>query len=155
MLTVVGGIGYVSGALFGGLMAGAGVVASRGHVQQPGRRVRRPRQHLLDAGQRLPRPHRPGRDGCRREPQRAGSLGHRDLAQDRAGPAVLVGAAALEAVFYLLALFDVIGNWWFAALTVLLYANTPRIARTLMPHAVLSPEELAAPRPVPLERVGL
>lgn len=155
MLTVVGGIGYVSGALFGGLVAGAGVVAvvatfnnlaagsaGLGNIYSTLASVflvltalvgmgvgENPsgRAHLVTATWRRIAPARP----------------------------VLIGAAALEAVFYLLALFDVIGNWWFTGLTVALFVYTPRIARTLMPSVVLSPEELAVPRPVPLERVGL
>jgi|tagenome__1003787_1003787.scaffolds.fasta_scaffold20989518_7 branched-chain amino acid transport system permease protein len=155
MLTVVGGIGYVSGALFGGLMAGAGVVAVVASLNNlaagseglsniystlasvflvltalVGMGVgENPsgRAHLVTATWRRIAPARP----------------------------VLIGAAALEAVFYLLALFHVIGNWWFAGLTVALFACTPRIARALMPSAVLTAEELAVPRPVPLEQVGL
>jgi ABC-type branched-subunit amino acid transport system permease subunit len=155
MLTVVGGIGYVTGALMGGIFAGAGIVAvvatlhnlaagseGLGNIYSTLASVflvltalvgmgvgENPsgRVHLVTATWRKIAPARP----------------------------VLVGAAALELVFYLLALTGVIGNWWFVALTVALFVYTPRIARTLMPHVVLTADELAVPKQVPLERIGL
>lgn len=155
MLTVVFGIGYVSGALFGGLMAGTGVVAvvatfNNLAANSPGLSNiystvasvflvltalvgmgvgENPsgRVHLVTATWRSIAPARP----------------------------VLIGAAALEAVFYLLALFHVIGNWWFAGLTFALFAYLPRIARALMPGRLLTPDQIAQRHPAPPEQVGL
>jgi branched-subunit amino acid ABC-type transport system permease component len=155
MLTVVGGIGYVSGALLGGLMAGAGVVAvvatfhnlaagsaGLGNIYSTLASVFLVLTALVGMG-------------VGENPSGRAHLVTTTWRRIAPARPVLIGAAGLEVVFYLLALFGVIGNWWFAGLTVALFIYTPRIARALMPRAVLTPEELAVPRPVPLEQVGL
>ena len=67
---------------------------------------------------------------------------------------MLLAGAAVEAVLYVLALTGVLGNWWFVALTVLLFAYLPTVAHRLMPE-VVDGGQAHAPEPLPLERIGL
>lgn len=155
MLTVVGGIGYVTGALFGGLLSGAGVVVivatlnnlatgseGLGNIYSTLASIVLVFTALIGMG----------------VGENPSGYVHTVVTTWRSiSPArpVLLGVAAVEAVAYLLTLGGVLGNWWFVGVTVLLFAITPRLARTFMPQAVCTPEELAAPRPVAAEQVGL
>ena len=156
MLTVVFGIGYVTGALLGGLMAGTGfvvVVGTFNNLAADSAGLSNVYSTLASVFLVLT-----ALIGMGVGEHPSGRV-HEAVAtwrSIRAARPVLIGLATLEGVFYLLALFEVIGNWWFAALTIALFSFTPRIARTLMPTAVLTPEQLAErQRIVPVEQVGL
>ena len=59
------------------------------------------------------------------------------------------------AVTYLLALGGVLGNWWFASITIAVVFLLPVIGEMVMPGAVLTPEELAAKKTLVPEEVGI
>ncbi|WP_067180561.1 ABC transporter permease [Microtetraspora niveoalba] len=155
MLTVVGGIGYVSGALFGGLMAGVGFVIiigtfndlamadpAMGTVYTSIGQLAMVATALIGMGV--------GKNPSGTVHDLVGS--YRAL---RNAKPVLVGGAAAEAVLYVLALTGVIGNWWFAILTACLGMMLPVLGRMLMPAAVLGAEEAARRRSTPLELAGV
>ena len=155
LLTVVAGIGYVSGALFGGLVAGVGFTIIVGTfsdlaVAQPGMaNIYSILANVAVVGTALIG------IGVGRNP--SGIVhdvlkGYRTLS--RATP-VLWGALAFEAALYGLTLAGVVGNWQFAIVTVLLGFLLPLIGRTLMPRRVLDEEQLAARDETPPELVGV
>ncbi|MBE3011751.1 ABC transporter permease [Microbispora sp. NEAU-D428] len=129
MLTVVGGIGYISGALFGGLMSGVGftiMVATFNDLA-----VAHPSVETIykTIGQLLVVATALIGMGVGENP--SGNVhkiveGYRTL---RGAKGLLAGAAAVEAVLYVLALTGVIGNWWFATLTVCLAMALPVAGR--------------------------
>jgi hypothetical protein len=153
MLTVVFGIGYVSGALFGGLMSGAGlvvVVATFNDLAAGSDGLENVFHALASVTVVLT-----ALLGMGVGENPSGNV-HQVVqnwrAVRRARP-VLLGGAAVEAVLYVLALTGVLGNWWFVALTVLLYVHLPTVARRLMPQAVDgAQEEMPA---TPPEQIGL
>ncbi|MCZ2528205.1 branched-chain amino acid ABC transporter permease [Streptomyces sp. HB2AG] len=146
MLTVVAGIGYVSGALLGGLLAGVGFAVlvttfndlAAAHPDLAG--LYRLLGHLVTVS--------PALIGIGVGHNPSGTVhqiaeGYRSLR--RARP-VLVGGAVLEAVLYLLTLSGAMDRWWFGILTVVLVMMLPLLGRMLMPAAVLGPEEHARQR---------
>jgi branched-chain amino acid transport system permease protein len=156
MLTVVGGIGYVSGALAGGLLSGVGfgiAVSTFNHLAG----------HHLDlhglfavlAHLAAVAPALIG-VGLARNPSGAVSdiiAGYRPLA--RARP-VLIAGAVIEAALYVLALAGGLTNWWFAILTASLVMVLPVIGQVAMPGAFVEAGELARRRAeVPVELVGI
>ncbi|GGO72747.1 ABC transporter permease [Nonomuraea cavernae] len=155
MLTVVGGIGYVSGALFGGLMSGVGFVIIIGTFNDLARATPEMATIYQTLGQVVLVATALIGMGVGKNP--SGLVhdlfdGYRTL---RGARPVLAGGAAAGAVLYLLALTGVIGNWWFAILTALLVMTLPALGRALMPRAVLTEEELARRRSVPPELAGI
>ncbi len=156
MLTVVFGVGYVSGALFGGLLAGVGfgiVVATfqnlaQNHIDLHG--VWSFIGHFAAVAPALIG------IGVGRSP--GGSIGdivasYRPLAKARS---VIIGGVVVEAVFYGLALGGVINNWSFAALTAVVFLLLPVAGQVLTPAAFLGEEEVARRQAeVPLELVGV
>jgi branched-chain amino acid transport system permease protein len=156
MLTVVFGVGYVSGALFGGLLAGVGfgiVVATfqnlaQNHIDLHG--VWSFIGHFAAVAPALIG------IGVGRSP--GGSIGdivasYRPLAKARS---VVIGGIVVEAVCYGLALGGVINNWSFAALTAVVFLLLPVAGQVLTPAAFLGEEEVARRQAeVPLELVGV
>ncbi|MQW77559.1 ABC transporter permease [Nocardioides sp. dk4132] len=159
MLTVVGGVGYVSGALFGGMMVGMGftlingtfrdlalthdawspVLGSMGHVFA-----------VLVALMGVTVNQNPSgivHQLCE---------GYRPLL--RARP-VLYVAAGVTALLVVLNLLDVIGDWTLALAMFCVVGLTPVLGQVWMAERVLSPEELdalaARRRILPVERRGL
>ena len=142
MLTVVGGIGYVSGALFGGVLAGVGfgaAVATLNHLAD---------QHLSVHGLFATFAHvaavAPALIGIGLGRNPSGTIS--DIVASykplrRARP-VVVGGLAAEALLYVLALTAVISNWWFVILSGVLVLVLPVVGRTTMPEVFLSPEQL-------------
>jgi branched-chain amino acid transport system permease protein len=150
MLTVVAGIGYVSGALFGGLLAGVGfalVVSTFNNLAN---------NHVGLHGLYATIAHiaavLPALIGVGVGQNPTGSVhqivdGFRAMKDNRP---VLVGGAVVEAVLYVLALVGAIGNWWFAVLTAVLVMVLPLVGQYTSPEAV---RQRAAE--VPLELAGL
>lgn len=143
MLTVVAGIGYVSGALFGGLLSGVGfvVIVATFNDLAAGRPDLAALYTLLGhiAGVS------PALIGIGVGHNPSGTVhqvveGYRSLS--RARP-VVIGAGVLEAALYVLTLTGLLDNWWFASLTITLVLALPLIGRMLMPDAVLGAREHA------------
>ncbi|MGY1812515.1 branched-chain amino acid ABC transporter permease [Blastococcus sp. SYSU D00820] len=155
MLTVVFGIGYVSGALFGGLMAGAGFVVIVGTFNGLARdSVALENVYTTLASVFVVLTALIGM-GVGENPSGRAHLVVQDYRNLSKAPKVLVGGAVVEVVLYLLAFFDVIDNWWFAIGTVLLFSLLPGIGKRLAPELLLTPEERAAGARTPPELVGL
>ena len=157
MLVVVGGIGYVSGALFGGLLLGVAFAALSNTFTKLGTdhaTLKGLFDFMEDFVTVLP-----ATIGITMAKNPNGSV--HDIvtsfrAMSRARP-VLAGAAAVEAVLYGLARGDVINNWWFLLLSFALLLVLPVVAQAVMPQAFV-PEGAAAPTPedeVPLDLVGI
>ncbi|GIH71386.1 ABC transporter permease [Sphaerimonospora thailandensis] len=146
MLTVVGGIGYVSGALFGGLMSGVGFTIIIGTFNDlaaatpPMETIFKSLGHLAMVATALI-----GMGVGKNPSGMVHDLFESYRALRNARP-VLIGGAAAQAVLYVLALTGVIGNWWFAVLTACLVMMLPVFGRMLAPTAV---------RETPLELVGV
>jgi branched-chain amino acid transport system permease protein len=157
MLTVVGGIGYVSGALFGGILLGVAFAAlsdtfvklGTDHATFSGTF-----DFLKDFTTVLP-----ATIGITMGKNPSGAV--HDIATNframaKAKP-VLIGAGVLEALLYLLRRADVINNWYLLVFSFILLLLLPVVAEALMPQAFMSEED---ERPteeddVPLELVGI
>ncbi|GAA3129977.1 ABC transporter permease [Streptosporangium carneum] len=154
MLTVAAGIGYVSGALFGGLMSGVGFVIivatfndlaaanpDLAPVYQAIGSLSVVSTALLGIG-------------VGKSP--SGTVhdvveSYRSLRDARP---VLVGGAVLEAALYGLTLAGIMDNWWFAILTACLVMMLPVFGRMVM--ARVAPDEgRPAPHRTPPELVGV
>jgi branched-subunit amino acid ABC-type transport system permease component len=157
MLTVVGGIGYVSGALFGGILLGVGFAAISNTFTKLGTdhvTLRGLFEFLKDFVSVLP-----ATIGVTMAKNPSGAVhdivtNFRAMAKARN---VLIGATALEAILYGLARGDVIGNWWFLILSFVLLLVLPVVAKAVSPEAFIE-EGAAAPTPedeMPLELVGV
>jgi ABC-type branched-subunit amino acid transport system permease subunit len=156
MLTVVFGIGYVTGALLGGVMSGVGfgiVVATFNHLGD---------RHIGLHGLYATLAHiaavAPALIGIGVGRSPSGSV--HDFIESyrpmRNAKPVLVAGAATEALLYVLAITGAITNWWFAILTGVLALVLPVLGRVFVPGAFLTEEELARQREeVPLELVGI
>lgn len=136
MLSVIGGIGYVSGALLGGLVVGAGMTAlvtllsetATAHPQFGG--TLGLLAHLVPVSAAL------AGTGIARNP--SGVLhdvfaAHRRLA---AAPEIRCGAVAVQCGLYALAWFDVVGTMSFLVLSSALWLCLPRIGAALRPERV-------------------
>lgn len=154
MLTVVGGIGYVSGALFSGILLGVGIAAFHGtfeglahdHADFAGIF-----DFLADATTIMP-----ALIGVSMGKNPSGAINDivRDMGPVFKNPRVLVPALAVEGVLYVLAWQEVISNWWFAILTFLLLTIAGRVNEALHGKAEAEDEE-AAGDGVPLDMIGI
>ncbi|MEV7431783.1 ABC transporter permease [Nocardioides sp. NPDC092400] len=155
MLTVVGGIGYVSGALFGGLLAGGGFALIVGTFNELS--IDHPvhaetfgiLSHLFLVATAL--------IGIGVGDNPSGNFhqifhGQRRLAR---APEARYAAVAVTAVLYALAYAEVIGTWTFTIVVLVLWMALPALATALRPHRMLTPEALAARRSAPPELVGI
>lgn len=155
MLTVVGGIGYVSGALFGGLLAGGGFTLIVGTFNDLS--IEHPvhsetfsiLSHLFLVLTAL--------IGIGVAQNPSGNFaaifhGHRQLSK---APEVRYVAIAVTLALYALAYADVIGTWTFATLVLVLWAALPAIGSAVRGSKMLSPEALARRDATPLELVGI
>lgn len=150
MLTVVAGIGYVSGALFGGLLSGVGfglVVATFNNLAE---------NHVSLHGLFATIAHvaavLPALIGIGVGRNPSGSVhqiveSYRPLRENKP---VLVGGVVVEAVLYVLAVTGAIGNWWFAVLTAVLVMVLPLVGQVTSAEAVRS-----RAAEVPLELAGI
>ncbi|NVI87770.1 ABC transporter permease [Actinomadura sp. BRA 177] len=147
MLVVVAGIGYLSGALLGGLMAGVGSVVlvstfSELALENEGMAtIYKALGHLVLVGTALL-----GMGVGRNPSGFIHGLIDAYRATRNAKP-VLYGAAALGVVLYLLALTGVIGTWMFAILALCVIMLVPVFGRMYL--------EEGRSRPAPLELVGV
>jgi ABC-type branched-subunit amino acid transport system permease subunit len=156
MLTVVGGIGYVSGGLFGGIATGVAFLAIANALDKVGTdhtSVSGLTDFFARATTVLP-----ALIGVTMGRSPSGVVS--DLVVNyaplkRARP-VLVGALAIEGVAYVLAFTDTISNWWFLVVTVIVILLLPTAAKTLVPEAYVPADVLEAKRTeIPLELVGI
>jgi branched-chain amino acid transport system permease protein len=156
MLTVVGGVGYVTGGLVGGLATGVAFLAIANTFDKLGA----DHQNLSPLLEFLAKftTVLPALIGVSMGKSPSGAVS--DIVDSlsplkRAKP-VLVAGVALEAFFYWLAATDTISNWWFLSLTLLLVLILPVAARALMPQAHVGAEALEAKRAeVPPELMGI
>jgi branched-chain amino acid transport system permease protein len=155
MLTVVGGIGYVSGALVGGILFGVAFVALQNTFDKLG--VDYPDAEgffeflarfttVLPAlmGVSI------GRNPTGAVEQIVVEFG----ALRRAKPVVVAGCAAV-AVGYLLARNDSISNWWFVVLVGVVIVAMPLAAKRLAPPAAPVAASADGGDDVPLELMGV
>ncbi|MBL7496463.1 ABC transporter permease [Frankia sp. CNm7] len=127
MTVVVAGIGYVSGAFAGGLLAGVGFVA----LQNMFDKVGTDHASLSSLFSFLSQfstvlPALIG-IGLARNPTGFVDDIIRAFEVFRRARVMLAAGLALQAAIYLLAYTDTFSNWWFVALTVLLWGIWPRI----------------------------
>jgi branched-chain amino acid transport system permease protein len=156
MLTVVFGIGYVSGALIGGIFAGVGVnlvmstfnnLADHHHSLHG---LYATIAHIVAVSPALIG------IGLGRSPS---GVVH-DIVESyrplRNAKPVIAGGVLTEALLYGLALAGALTNWWFAILTIVLVLVLPLVGQMAMPAAYLPPEKLAGLRDrVPIELEGI
>ncbi len=161
MLTVVGGIGYVSGALFGGIAFGVLFVALQNTFDKLG--VDYPDvDGLFDflANLTLVLPALMG-VSLGRNPTGAVEKILVDFGPVRRVKPVLVAGIAAVGVAYVMARNDTISNWWLIVITLLVIGAMPAAAKKLAPEAYAEPgaEATAVPTAaqpdLPLELVGV
>jgi branched-subunit amino acid ABC-type transport system permease component len=152
MLTVVGGIGYVSGALFGGILFAVAFVAMQNTFDKLG--VDYPDsagffEFLAQLTTVLP-----ALMGVSmgRNPTGAVERIVVDFGGLRKAKPVLAVGFAAAAIAYLLARNGTISNWWFVAITGLVIVAMPLAAKYLLGAR---PEGEPADGEVPLELVGV
>jgi branched-chain amino acid transport system permease protein len=156
MLTVVGGIGYVSGALFGGIMFGVAFVALQNTFDKLG--VDYPdAEGLFDFLARFTMV-LPALIGVSvgRNPTGAVDRIVVEFGRLRRVKPVVVAGCAGVAVAYLLARNDSIGNWWFVVIVGAVIVAMPLAAKRLAP--VPGPAAAASvdgQEDMPLELVGV
>jgi len=131
MLTDVGGIGYVSGALFGGVLASVAFVAIQNTFTKLGTdHVTLHGLVLFLAQLTLVLPATLG-IGLGKNP--SGVISDIVAGYDpvkRVKP-VLLGGLAAEGLAYLLAWRNVISNWWFVVITLALFVLVPQVAQAI------------------------
>jgi branched-subunit amino acid ABC-type transport system permease component len=156
MLTVVGGIGYVSGALFGGVLLGVGFVA----LQDAFTKLGTDHATLVGVFAFLATfttilPAITG-IGVAREPNGVADRMVREYSPLRKAVPLVVAAGAAEAIVYGLAYSGQISSWWFVVLTVIIVGALPAVAKVAYPRAYVPAEVLAARREaVPPELIGI
>jgi branched-chain amino acid transport system permease protein len=156
MLTVVGGIGYVSGALMGGLLFGVFFVAMQSTFAKLGA-DHTDLESLFDFLAKLATV-APALLGVSvgRNPTGAVERIMVDWATLRRARPVLVAGAGTVGVAYLLARGGTISNWWLLVIALGVGVAMPLAAKRLVPAA--EPGGVAEPvaaGPLPLELVGV
>src|ERR687891_813577 len=139
MLTVVGGIGYVSGALFGGILFGVFFIALQNTFDKLG--VDYPdAEGLFDFLARFTTV-MPALMGVSmgRNPTGAVEQVVREFGALRRVKPILVAGCAAVAVAYLLTRNDSISNWWFVVIVGVVVAAMPLAAKRLAPAPGLGP----------------
>jgi branched-chain amino acid transport system permease protein len=157
MTVVVAGIGYVSGALVGGLLAGVGYVAIQNMFDKIGtdQAGLHGLFHFLSEFSTV----MPALIGVGLARNPTGFVD--DIIEGftvfRRARVMLVAGIGLEGAVYLLAYTDTISNWWFVALTALLFVLWPRVTQVVMARVERMTSPAAEPRPedAPLELVGV
>jgi len=153
MLTVVGGIGYVSGALVGGILFGVLFVALQSTFAKLGADYP-DLEGFFDFLARLTTV-TPALLGVSvgRNPTGAVERVLEEWVPLRRARPVLVGGLATIGVAYLLALNDAISNWWLIVVIVAVAVAMPLLAKRFGPAP--GPAAGAEAEDVPLELVGL
>jgi branched-chain amino acid transport system permease protein len=165
MITVVGGIGYVSGALFSGILFGVGFVALQetfdklgaDHLQLEG-------MFAFLASLTTVLPAMMG-VGLGRDPSGVVTRFVEDFSPLKRVKPVLVAGLGVEAIAYVAADNGTISNWWFVVITLLVMGAMPQAARALAPEAYEAEaegaegeperERVAAEPELPLELIGV
>lgn len=157
MLTVVGGIGYVSGALFGGVLLGVAFTALSDTFVKLGvdhASFKGTFDFLKDFTTVLP-----ATIGITMGKNPSGAV--HDIvtnfrAMAKARP-VLIGAGVLEGLLYVLRRADVINNWYLLVFSFIILLLLPVVAQALMPEAFLPEGETIedTEEDVALELIGL
>lgn len=137
MLTVSAGIGYVSGALAGGLFSGVGfllIITTFNNLASGDTQLADVYSTIGHIAAVLP-----ALIGVTIGRSPSGFLhdlfeGYRKL-RERAKPVLFVGAA-VEALIYVLALSGVLANWWFGILTFVMLFTLPVLGEVFMPTAM-------------------
>ncbi|HEX7096810.1 MAG TPA: ABC transporter permease [Acidimicrobiales bacterium] len=156
MLTVVGGIGYVSGGLMGGVLAGVAFVAMHDTFEKLGTDYPSFEglfDWLGDFSTILP-----AMIGISLGKNPSGAVSDivHGYSQLKNFKAAIVAIVVLLLGAWALAYQDVISNWWFVILFVVIMVGVPRLAQVVKPEAFLTPEQVRARRAeVPLELVGI
>ncbi len=135
MLTVVGGIGYVSGALFGGLLSGVGfalIITTFHNLASQHASVHGLFSFLANFAAVSP-----ALIGISVGRNPSGAVhqivdNYRSL-RDR--KVVLAGGLAVEGLLYVLALVGALSNWWFAILTFVVFSFLPLVGQMTGPEA--------------------
>jgi branched-chain amino acid transport system permease protein len=158
MLTVVGGVNYVSGALFGGVIVGVGLSALNGTSAGLGADMPDLEPTFVILGHLGAFAIALTGIGVNRNPSgivHAISSSYRPL---RAAVPVLAGGAGAVALLVVLNLAGALDDWSLALLTMVIVLALPAIGARLMPERVLTAEQLAeraAPRDTSPELLGL
>ena len=156
MLVVVGGVGYVSGGLFSGILNGVAFVVIQNIFTKVGADYKSFSglfEFLKDFTSVLP-----ALIGVSLGRNPSGAVngiieGFAPLG--RAKRLAFVGVG-IEFVAYLLTWQGAISHWAFALFTIAMFLFWPRVVITLRPDIVLTPEQIEARRTaVPLELVGI
>jgi branched-chain amino acid transport system permease protein len=142
MLTVVGGIGNVAGALMGGVLAGVGFQAITSTFQN----IYSAHGGIWNflANLSLVAPALIGVSLGRNPSGAIGQIVEGYAPLWRAKP-VLAGGILLEAAAYLLVVTKVMSNWWFVLATAIIALGLPLVGKLLMPGAFAPPTPTGSP----------
>jgi hypothetical protein len=155
MLTVVGGIGYVSGGLFGGVLFGVGFLA----IQNTFGKLGVDHASLEGLFSFLARftTVLPALMGVSMGKNPSGAVSDMVLNFEplKKVKRVLVPGLALIAVVYLLAWREVISNWWFIVAVAAVILALPAIGKLVDPEAFGVVREDAGEDVLPPELVGI
>jgi hypothetical protein len=153
MLTVVGGIGNVAGALMGGILAGTAFQALTSTFSNLSTDAGGGGFWSVMANLSLVAPALIGVSLGRNPSGAVPDIVARYKPLWHAKGVLLLGVMA-EIVAYLLVLTKVMGNWWFVLATALIAIALPAVGRLVEPEAFLDPTKAsrsrAAPAPVPV-----
>jgi branched-subunit amino acid ABC-type transport system permease component len=142
MLTVVGGIGNVAGALIGGVLAGVGFQAITSTFQNIYSLHGGPWNFV--ANLTLVAPAAIGVSIGRNPSGSVGQIVAGYAPLWRAKP-VLAGGILLEVAAYLLVVTKFMSNWWFVLATTIIALGLPLVGRLLMPGAFAPPPATGSP----------
>ena len=152
MLTVVGGIGSVAGALMGGILAGTAFTALTSTFTNLSTDAGGGGFWNVLANLSLVAPALIGVSLGRNPSGAVPDIVARYRPLWRVKPVLVVGLLA-EAVAYLLVLTKVMGNWWLVLATVIVAVVTPAVGRVVRPGAFRVP--VAEPTPAAPARPAL
>jgi branched-chain amino acid transport system permease protein len=156
MLTVVGGIGYTSGALFGGVLLAVSAVAVPDSFTKLGNDY--PSfDGIFDWLARFTTL-LPAIIGINLGKNPSGAVSDIVRGFEPLGrlKAAVVAMVALLVGAWLLAHQDVISNWWFVVICAAIMVGVPRVAQSVKPDAFMSREQITFRRDQPaLELVGI
>jgi branched-subunit amino acid ABC-type transport system permease component len=136
MLTVVGGVGNVTGALIGGLLAGVGFQAITSTFQNIYAHHGGPWSFIANLS--LVAPAAIGVSLGRNPSGSVGQIVEGYAPLWRAKP-VLAGGIMLELAAYLLVVTKVMSNWWLVLATLIIGLALPLVGKALMPEAFAPP----------------
>jgi hypothetical protein len=155
MLTVVGGIGYVSGALFGGLAAGVLFVAMQNTFDKLGTDYS-DFEGLFEflANLTLVLPALMGVSIGRNPTGAVERIVESFAPLRRAWPVLVAGIGVLGGA-YLMARDGSISNWWFLVVSAVVIGAMPAVAQRLAPPTPAPGVAVAGPAELPLELVGV